>query len=193
LEISGCDTSPPLPPFSFSFFPFRHRPSLSPGPSPPAARFPPSLSSERQQAGPTCRGHPNLRPPPFFLHRPRRPPAVPPPRLPAPVRLLHYAIKAPPHFPAASTLPLHRNRRAPSRPPPPLMAGRSSSHATASAPCPFPPPTYKKAAPPPAPPAPLPLPSSHAQHRRPEGTRRSSAPRCRSAPPAPLPPFRAPR
>jgi hypothetical protein len=41
--------------------------------------------------------------------------------------------------------------------------------------------------------APLLLPSSHAQRGRLEGTRRSSAPRRRSAPPAPLPPFRAPR
>jgi hypothetical protein len=115
-----------------SFFPprplFQRRPSHLMRPI--SSRSPlPSLSLTRP---PTGGAHLSGSPPtsgrPFLpTAAPASRTAVPPPRLPAPVRLLHYAIKAPPHpflSPpvTASTEP----------PPLPLMAHRPSS-ATASA------------------------------------------------------------
>jgi hypothetical protein len=140
--------------------------------------------------GPTCRHL--LLPPAGRPFLPRAAaghplPPAPPPRLPAPVRLLHSVFNAPPHSPTAVPAPSspckrpHRaaiNGRPPTSPPPP------------SRPSPSPLTTIKGAPRPPLHPAPLPFSPPSPQQRRRRSSPPEPRPRRRSPPPPCLPPLR---
>jgi hypothetical protein len=124
--------SPPRPRFSDPSYP--HGPAKLAAQLSPAAQLP--LPLLQQLAGGP---HPSGPSPTSSSLSPSTGRGLPRlPGCPAPVRLLHRAIKAPPHSPtAASPLPLPRNRRAPS--PPALMASapptpRHRLHAPSPAP-----------------------------------------------------------
>jgi hypothetical protein len=128
---------------------------------------------------------------PFSLAAPAAglPRRLPPPRLPASLRLLHYAIKAPPHtHSTASPLPfpsrnrLHRGAAAA------INGAPAELRHCLTALFPLPPQPYKGVAPPPASPAPLPSPPPSPQHG-PRRSRSAAAPISSSAvipsPPSP--------